>query len=97
MTIILDSNVILAAFAARGLCASVFELCLDRYTILLSRHIFSEVSRVLQKKIKLPEERIALIINFLIMRAPPFRHSLGNLSLGKCEVAGGQPPVTFIG
>jgi predicted nucleic acid-binding protein len=29
MRIVLDTNVIVAAFAARGLCADVFEVCLE--------------------------------------------------------------------
>jgi len=29
MKIVLDANVIVAAFAARGLCEAVFELCLS--------------------------------------------------------------------
>ena len=65
MNIVIDSNVIIAAFATRGLCASVFELCLDRYNIIISNHILSEVSKALHKKIKLPGGKIALINNFL--------------------------------
>jgi predicted nucleic acid-binding protein len=33
MKIILDTNVIIAAFATRGLCSAVFELCLDRFEV----------------------------------------------------------------
>jgi hypothetical protein len=33
---VLDANVVVAAFAVRGLCEPVFELCLDSHEILLS-------------------------------------------------------------
>jgi len=65
MKIILDSNVLIAAFATRGLCASIFELCVDRYKIVLSKVIFSEVSDVLHKKFKVPQQMIASIIDYL--------------------------------
>ena len=36
MKIVLDTNVIIAAFATRGLCSPIFELCLDRFDVALS-------------------------------------------------------------
>ena len=54
MKIILDTNVIIAAFATRGLCSAVFELCMDRFDVVLSEAILEEVSVNLHLKIKLP-------------------------------------------
>lgn len=65
MRVILDTNVILAAFASRGLANSVFELCLEKHEIIISEHILSEVQRNLQKKLKMPEEKIQRIIQYL--------------------------------
>ncbi len=65
MKIILDTNVIIAAFASRGLCSSIFELCLDRHTTIISEHILSEINKNLQKKIKMPTFRCELIIEYL--------------------------------
>ena len=65
MKVILDSNIIIAAFSSRGLCHSVFELCLDRFTILISEHILSEVFRIFIKKIKMPENKAKEIIKYL--------------------------------
>jgi predicted nucleic acid-binding protein len=45
MRIVLDTNVIVAAFAARGLCADVFEVCLENHTIIISEFILSEVEK----------------------------------------------------
>jgi putative PIN family toxin of toxin-antitoxin system len=65
MRVILDTNVILAAFASRGLANAVFELCLEKHEIIISEHILSEVQRNLQKKLKMPEEKIQRIIQYL--------------------------------
>jgi putative PIN family toxin of toxin-antitoxin system len=54
MKIVLDANVIIAAFAARGLCESVMEVCLSEHQIVLSDHLFDEILRNLRLKVKLP-------------------------------------------
>ncbi len=65
MKVVLDTNIYIAAFAARGLCTSLFELCLDRIAVIISEHIISEVSKNLSKKIKLPSDKIDEIIEIL--------------------------------
>ena len=65
MKIILDINVIIAAFAARGLCSAVFELCLDRFCVVLSESILQETRNHLHDKIKLPTSQCEMIISFL--------------------------------
>jgi len=50
MRIVLDVNVVVAAFAARGLCESLFELCLGNHEILLSEPLLAEIRRNLTKK-----------------------------------------------
>ena len=65
MKIILDTNVIIAAFAARGLCSAVFELCLDRFDVVLSESILQETSNHLNDKIKLPVAHCEAIISYL--------------------------------
>jgi len=54
MKIVLDSNVIIAAFAARGLCESIMEVCLSDHEIALSDDLFDEILRNLRRRIKLP-------------------------------------------
>jgi putative PIN family toxin of toxin-antitoxin system len=54
MKIVLDANVIIAAFAARGLCESIMEVCLSEHEIVLSDDLLDEVLRNLRLKIKLP-------------------------------------------
>jgi uncharacterized protein len=65
MRVILDTNVILAAFAGRGLAHALFELCLEKHEIIISEHILSEVQRNLQKKLKMPKDKIGIIIGYL--------------------------------
>jgi putative PIN family toxin of toxin-antitoxin system len=65
MRIVLDTNVILAAFAARGLCESIFELCLNSHEILLSELLLTEFGQNLSKKLKLDRRTIAHIERLL--------------------------------
>ena len=54
MKIVLDANVVVAAFASRGLCESILELCLHNHEIILCEELLDEILRNLRKKIKLP-------------------------------------------
>jgi len=65
MKVILDANVIIAAFASRGLCSAVFELCLDRFDIVLSEVILQEVYINLIDTIKLPSPQCDSIVLYL--------------------------------
>ena len=65
MKVVLDTNVIIASFASRGLCYSVFELCLDRFDIIISPFLIDEVKTNLSKKLKLPSSIIREVIEFL--------------------------------
>ena len=53
MKVVLDMNVLIAAFTTRGLCHAVFELCLDQQQIILSQEILKESGDVLEKKLKM--------------------------------------------
>lgn len=53
MKVVLDANVIVAAFAARGLCESVMEVCLSEHEIVLCDELVDEILRNLRLKIKL--------------------------------------------
>lgn len=65
MRVVLDTNVIVAGFAARGLCAEVFEVCLENHSIILSDYILAEVQEKLDLKIRLPQNYINEIIAYL--------------------------------
>jgi uncharacterized protein len=55
MRVILDSNVLIAAVAGRGLCESLLELCLEEHDLIVSEELLSEVHRNLLKRIRLPD------------------------------------------
>ncbi|MDA8088564.1 MAG: putative toxin-antitoxin system toxin component, PIN family [Nitrospiraceae bacterium] len=65
MRIVLDTNVVVAAFAARGLCAEVFEVSLAGHTLILSEHILLEVKVALLNKVKLPKQIVHEVVNYL--------------------------------
>ena len=65
MKVILDTNVFISSFATRGLCHSVFELCLDRFEIVISSSLIKEIRNVLKDKLKLPEIFITETLDYL--------------------------------
>ncbi|MBW2039519.1 MAG: putative toxin-antitoxin system toxin component, PIN family [Deltaproteobacteria bacterium] len=65
MRVVLDSNVTIAAFAARGLCNALFESCIGNHEIVLCEEILSEISDKLKNKIRLPDEIIHQILILL--------------------------------
>ena len=65
MKIVLDANVIIAGFAARGLCESIMEVCLSEHEIVFSDDLLDEILRNLRLKIKLPENIVDNIGEFL--------------------------------
>lgn len=69
MRVVLDANVIVAAFAARGLCESILELCLSDHELVLSEHLLTEVQRHLSGKLRLPAAVTRDIIGLLRQHA----------------------------
>jgi putative PIN family toxin of toxin-antitoxin system len=54
----LDTNVLVAAFATRGLCADVLRAVLTEHDLVLGDVILAEFRRVLKSKLKVPADRI---------------------------------------
>ena len=65
MKVVLDTNVIISSFATRGLCHSVFEICLDRFEIVVSSTLIKEIRNALKIKLKLPELFIEETLDYL--------------------------------
>jgi putative PIN family toxin of toxin-antitoxin system len=57
----LDTNVLVAAFATRGLCADVLRTVLAEHDLVISDVILAEVRRTLAAKLKVPSDRIAAV------------------------------------
>jgi uncharacterized protein len=69
LRVFLDTNVLVAAFAARGLCADLFELVLQEHELILGHSVLRELSKALQRKIKLPARDVTAITTFLVDEA----------------------------
>ena len=65
MRVFLDTNVLVSAFATRGLCADVFRHVLAEHTLVTGEVVLRELRRVLRQKLKLPLRVVDSIEQFL--------------------------------
>ena len=65
MRVFLDTNVLVSAFATRGLCADLLELVLLQHELVVSRSMLRELERALRLKVKLPARDAVAISEFL--------------------------------
>ena len=65
MKIVLDTNVIFAAYASRGLSHLILRRCLEKHEIMTSAHILRELKTAFSRKLKMPPEKISLNLEFL--------------------------------
>lgn len=61
MRIVLDTNVLVSAFAARGLCADLFRDVLAHHTLIVSKHILNELYEKLTEKLRVPSSTVESI------------------------------------
>jgi putative PIN family toxin of toxin-antitoxin system len=54
MKVFLDTNVLVSAFATRGLCADVLQVILPEHEMILGETVLVELPRVLQEKLGVP-------------------------------------------
>jgi uncharacterized protein len=67
--VFLDTNVLVSAFASRGLCAEVLELVLLDHDLILGRNVLREFEKALREKVRLPVVRSADIVDFVSSEA----------------------------
>lgn len=65
MRVFLDTNVLISAFATRGLCADVFRAVLAEHELITSEFVLSELERVLTERFGVPEKNVHSIIALL--------------------------------
>ena len=58
MRVLLDTNVLIAAFITHGTCSDLFEHCIRQHEIVTSKFILNELEGHLRKKFKFPEADI---------------------------------------
>jgi len=52
--VFLDTNVLIAAFATRGLCADVFRLAATDHELLIGTPVLVEMRRILETRLRMP-------------------------------------------
>lgn len=65
MRVFLDTNVLVSAFAARGLCADLLELVLLEHDLVLGRNVLRELDKALREKVRLSAANAAEIVEFV--------------------------------
>lgn len=65
MKIFADTNVLLSAFTARGLCADLLEVILADHQLMTGEFVLQELHRVLVQKLKVPERKALEVLQFL--------------------------------
>jgi putative PIN family toxin of toxin-antitoxin system len=65
MKVFADTNVLVSAFTARGLCADLLEVILADHTLMTGEFVLTELNRVLTKKLKVPERKVSDTLQFL--------------------------------
>lgn len=65
MRVFLDTNVLVAAFATRGLCAEVMRVVLAEHVLVTGDVVLGELRRALRQRIKLPQATIDEILALL--------------------------------
>lgn len=65
MRVFFDTNVLVSAFLARGLCADLLRLVLTEHTLVTSEVVLAELHDVLSRKGRLPTQQVDAIEKFL--------------------------------
>jgi putative PIN family toxin of toxin-antitoxin system len=98
--LVLDANVLIAAFVARGVCAELLEYCVREHEVVTSAAILEEVRRNLIDKIRVTtaqadqtvrllrtrcEEVEPVVLESQVSRDPDDDVVLGTAIAGRCE------------
>lgn len=65
MRVFLDTNVLVSAFASRGLCADLLELVLLEHDLILGHNVLRDLHKGLREKVRLPAAGAAEIAEFV--------------------------------
>lgn len=57
MRVFLDTNVLVSAFATRGLCADLYEWVLLRHEVITGRNVLRELAKALREKVRMTAEQ----------------------------------------
>ena len=65
MRIFADTNVLVSAFTARGLCAELLEIIFADHQLITGEIVLNELERVLIKKLNVPQNKVSKTLLFL--------------------------------
>ncbi len=65
MRVFLDTNVLAAGFATRGLCSDLIRETLENHELITSLEILAELKRILRKKFKVPAEQVEEVLDLI--------------------------------
>jgi len=69
MRIFLDTNILVSAVAARGLCADVLREVLSFHEIIISEQLLSELGKSLTRKLGVPKSLVEEFVEILVQDA----------------------------
>jgi putative PIN family toxin of toxin-antitoxin system len=65
MKIFADTNVLVSAFTARGLCADLLEIILLDHQLITGEIVLDELKSVLLNKLNVPEKKVQSVLQFI--------------------------------
>ena len=65
MRVFLDTNVLVSAFATRGICADLLRIVIAEHVLVVSETVLRELRRVLDDKFGVPREAVREVEEFL--------------------------------
>ena len=65
MKVFVDTNVLVAAFATRGLCADVLRYILAEHQLVTGEVVLTELRRALSRRLKVPPHTVEAILELL--------------------------------
>ena len=98
MKVYLDTNVLVSAFATRGLCADILHAVMAEHQLIVGEAVLAEVRRVLRQKIRLQPAAVSEVEallrqqGLLVTAAPPLAIKIrdaDDLAILSEAVAGG--------
>ena len=69
MRVVLDTNVLIAAFIAHGVCTELLEHCALNHDIIISRFILDEFRRTMLSKFQFPPDEVEQAVMLLESRS----------------------------
>ena len=65
MRVLLDTNVLVAAFTTRGICQDVLQIVLAEHQLLVGQTVLTELERVLEGKLRMPAHQVEEVLTFI--------------------------------